>query len=69
MRVVFILKPGHNLTLMKSWHPLNLINYVWKLEEKVVADRMQDFEGNSSTTCSSGQCGDSRWCMSSIAQL
>ena len=43
MRVVFIPKPGRDLTFTKSWRPLNLINCVGKLGEKVVADRIQDF--------------------------
>ena len=42
MRVVFISKPGRDLTLTKSWRPLNLINCMGKLGEKVVADRIQD---------------------------
>ena len=46
MRVVFIPKPGRDLTLTKSWRPLNLINCVGKLGEKVVADRIQDFGGD-----------------------
>ena len=40
MRVVLIPKPGRDLTLTKSWRPLNLINCVGKLGEKVVADRI-----------------------------
>ena len=40
MTVVFIPKPGHDLTLTKSWRPLNLINCMGKLGEKVVADRI-----------------------------
>ena len=43
MRVVFIPKPGRDLTLTKSWRPLNFINCVGKLGEKVVADRIQDY--------------------------
>ena len=43
MRVVFIPKPGRDLTLTKSWRPLNLINCVGKLGEKVIADWFQDF--------------------------
>ena len=43
MRVVFIPKPGRDLTLTKRWRPLNIIKCVWKLGEKVVADRIQDF--------------------------
>ena len=46
MRVVFIPKPGRDLTLAKNWRPLNLINCVGKLGEKVVADRIQDFGGD-----------------------
>ena len=45
MRVVFIPKPGRDLTLTRSWRPLNLINCMGKLGEKVVADRIQDFGG------------------------
>lgn len=41
MRVVQIPKPGQDLTRTKNWRPLNLINCVWKLGEKVVADRIQ----------------------------
>ena len=43
MSVVFIPTPGRDLTLDKNWRPLNLINCVGKLGEKVVADRIQDF--------------------------
>ena len=43
MRVVFIPRPGHDLALTKSCQPLNLINCIWKLGEKVVADRIQDY--------------------------
>ena len=43
MRVVFIPKPGRDLTVAKNWRPLNLINCVGKLGEKVVADWIQDF--------------------------
>ena len=46
MRVVFIPKPGRDLTLAKNWGPLNLINCVGKLGEKVVSDRIQDFGGD-----------------------
>ena len=45
MRVVFIPKPGKDLTLAKNWQPLNLINCVGKLGEQVVAHRIQDFGG------------------------
>ena len=45
MRVVFIPKPGRDLTAAKNWRPLNLINSMGKLGEKVVADRIQDFGG------------------------
>ena len=41
--MVFIPKPGRDLTLAKNWRPLNLINCVGKLAEKVVADRIQDY--------------------------
>ena len=46
MRVVLIPKPGRDLTQTKNWRPLNLINCIGKLGEKVVADRIQD-EGRS----------------------
>ena len=46
MQVVFIQKPGRDLTLAKNWRPLNLINCVGKLREKVVADRIQDIGGD-----------------------
>ena len=42
MRVVLIPKPGRDLTQIKNWRPLNLINCMGKLGEKVVADRIQD---------------------------
>ena len=45
MRVVFIPKPGRDLTLAKNWPPLNLMNCIGKLGEMVVADRIQDFGG------------------------
>ena len=44
--MVFILKPERDLTLTKGWRPLNLINCVRKLWEKVVADKIQDFGGD-----------------------
>ena len=46
MRVVLIPKPGRDLTQTKNWRPLNLINSIGKLGEKVVADRIQE-EGSS----------------------
>ena len=46
MRVVLIPNPGRNLTHTKNWRPLNLINCMGKLGEKVVADRIQE-EGSS----------------------
>ena len=46
MRVVLIPKPGRDLTQTKNWRPLNLINYIGKIGEKVVADRIQ-MEGRS----------------------
>ena len=42
MRVVLIPKPGRDLTRTKSGRPINLINCVGKLGEKVVADALQD---------------------------
>ena len=46
MVVVVIPMPGRDLTMVNSWRPLNQINCVGKLGEKVVADRLQD-EGSS----------------------
>ena len=46
MQVVLIPKPGRDLTQTKNWRPLNLINCIGKLGEKVVADRIQE-EGSS----------------------
>ena len=46
MQVVLIPKPGRDLTKTKNWRPLNLINCIGKLGEKVVADRIQE-EGSS----------------------
>ena len=42
MRAVFIPKPRRDLKQPHNWRPLNLINCVGKLGEKVVADRLQD---------------------------
>ena len=42
MRVVLIPKPGRDLTITKNWRPINLINCIGKLGEKVVADHLQD---------------------------
>ena len=44
--MVLIPKPGRDLTKTKNWRPLNLINCIGKLGEKVVADRIQE-EGSS----------------------
>ena len=68
MRVVFIPKPRRDLSLTKSWKPLNLINCVGKLGEKVVADQIQDFGGGSSIAYSSGLYGVGRQWMSCIAR-
>ena len=46
MRVALILKPGRDLIQNKNWRPLNLINCIRKLAEKVVANRIQE-EGSS----------------------
>ena len=46
MRVVLIPKPARDMTQTKNWRPLNLINCIGKLGEKVVADRIQE-EGSS----------------------
>ena len=42
MRVVLISKPGRDMSRTKSWRPINLINCIGKLGEKVVADALQD---------------------------
>ena len=42
MRVVLILKPGRDLTVTKNWRPINLINCIRKMEEKVIADNLKD---------------------------
>ena len=42
MRLVLIPKLGRGLTKTKSWRPINLINCIGKLGEKVVADALQD---------------------------
>ena len=41
-KVVMILKQGKDHSKMKGWRPINVINRVAKLEEKVVADRLQE---------------------------
>ena len=46
MRVVLIPKPARDLTRTKNWRPVNLINCIGKLGEKVVPDRIQE-EGSS----------------------
>ena len=45
IRVVFIPIPGRELTVAKNWRPLNLIKYIGKLREKVVAYTIQNFDG------------------------
>ena len=42
MRVVLIPKPGRDLTKTKSWRPINQINCIGKLGEKVVADELHE---------------------------
>ena len=44
MRVVLMPKPGRDLTKTKSWRPINLINCIGNLGEKVVADELQEVE-------------------------
>ena len=41
-QVVMIPKPGKDHTQLKGWCPINLINCVCKLGEKVVADELQE---------------------------
>lgn len=45
MRVVYIPKLGRDLMLAKNWRPLNLINCVGRLVEKVVPDSITDLGG------------------------
>ena len=42
MKMVMIPKPRRDLTLTKNWRPINLINCVGKIGEKVVADCLQE---------------------------
>ena len=42
MKMVMIPKPGWDLTLTKNWRPINLINCVGKIGEKVVVDCLQE---------------------------
>ena len=42
MKVVMISKLKRDLTIIKNWHPINLINCIGKLGEKVVADQLPD---------------------------
>ena len=46
MQVILMVKPGRDLTQTKKLQPLNLIIYVSKLSEKLVASRTQK-EGES----------------------
>ena len=41
-KVVFIPKPNKDHKAAKGWRPINLINWVGKLAEKVVADGLQE---------------------------
>ena len=41
-KVVMIPKPGKDHSKTKGWPPINLINCIGKLGEKVVADRLQE---------------------------
>ena len=40
--MVFIPKPNKDHKLAKGWRPINLINCIGKLAEKIVADELQD---------------------------
>ena len=42
MKVVMILKPGNGHRQAKGWRPINLINCLGKVGEKVVAGRLQE---------------------------
>ena len=39
-KVVMISKPGKDYQQVKGWRPINLINYIAKLSEKVIADQL-----------------------------
>ena len=41
MQMVMIPKPGKDITKVKWWRPIVLSNYIAKLSEKVVAERIQ----------------------------
>lgn len=41
--MVLIPQPGKDLTLTRNWRPLNVINCMGKLAEKVVADQVQEY--------------------------
>ena len=41
-KVVFIPKPNKDYKVVKGWRPINLINCIGKLAEKVVADEFQE---------------------------
>ena len=41
-KVVFIPKPNKNHKVAKGWRPINLINCIGKLAEKVIADELQE---------------------------
>ena len=56
MRVVLIPKPGRDLTKTQSWRPINLINCIGKLGEKVVADELQEAD-----LLHGGQFGGVKW--------
>ena len=40
--MVFISKPNKDHRAAKGWRPINLINCIGKLAEKVVADELQE---------------------------
>ena len=42
MKVVMIPKPGKDHQQAKAWRPINLINCIGKIGEKVVANRLQE---------------------------
>ena len=45
MKMVMIPKPRRDLTRTKNWRPINLINCMRKIGEKVVADCLQEIPG------------------------
>ena len=41
LKVVFTLKPNKDHQAAQGWRPINVINYISKLVDRVVADELQ----------------------------